>query len=119
MKQNDDGQATVELALLIPVLAIFLLLILQVGVVVRQHMLVANASREAARELSVDSDRSKATARVLELVRDAHVSIVRPSQPGEYLSVTVHESVPSNVPLIGIVFPDVTVSSSISMRVEK
>lgn len=117
--QSENGQATVELALLIPILALFLLLIIQVALVVRQHELVANASRAAARELSVSSDTSRAVEAAHRSNPDAQVHIIRPNEPGSYVTVTVRDVVKSNLPFLSVVFPQVTVSSRCTMRVEK
>ena len=114
-----EGQATVEFALVIPVIAIFLLLIVQVGLVVEKKILVTNSSREAARILSVENNSERAVAKAQEILKDANVSISRPSTQGEYLTVTVSKVVKSNMPILGVIFPDVTVSSKTSMRIEK
>ncbi len=115
---SEKGQATVEIALLIPVLAVFLLLIIQVALVVREHVLVTHASRAAARELSVSSDQSRAIEAARRSNPHADVKVSRP-RVGEYLHVTVSEKVESSLPFIGVVFPEVTVSSRSVMRVEK
>ena len=47
---NDDaGQAAVEVALVLPFLALVLLLVVQTALVVRDQVLVVHAAREAAR----------------------------------------------------------------------
>jgi Flp pilus assembly protein TadG len=46
---RDDGQATVEFALLLPVLVLAAVAIIQVGLVVRDFVSVVHAAREAAR----------------------------------------------------------------------
>ena len=105
-KSCEAGQSTVEFALIIPVIAIFLMLILQVGVVVKQKILVTNSSREAARILSVENDFGK-------------VIISRPANQGEYLTVTIKDVVKSKIPILGVIFPDISVTSKTTMRVEK
>lgn len=119
IEQNEQGQSTVELALLIPMLALFLMLILQVAVVVRQHVLVANAARTAARESSVNKNQSDAISLAHRSAPKSKVSISRPSTPGQYLKVKVTDKVESTLPIIGVVFPDITVSGESIMRVEK
>src|SRR5207247_8954779 len=52
---RDDGQAAVELALVLPLVALLLLVLVQVGLVVRDQVLVVHAAREAAREAAVDA----------------------------------------------------------------
>lgn len=118
-KGKDDGQATVEIALLIPVLAVFLMLIVHVALIVRQHVLVTNASRAAARELTVNKDHSNAVAIAHHSAPGSDVHISRPSRKGDYLTVTVRDDIKSTLPVLGIVFPEVSVSSTTSMRVEK
>ena len=118
-KSCEAGQSTVEFALIIPVIAIFLMLILQVGVVVKQKILVTNSSREAARILSVENDFGKATMKAKETVNDAKVIISRPANQGEYLTVTIKDVVKSKIPILGVIFPDISVTSKTTMRVEK
>lgn len=117
--QDEQGQATVEIAVVIPVLAIFLMLIIQVGVVVRQHMLVAHASREAARALSVDNDKGKAKDLVNKIISEPKIKLDRPNTAGEYLNVEVSNVVKSPLPIVGELIPDITVKSKTTMRVEK
>lgn len=119
LRRNEQGQSTVELALLIPMLALFLMLILQVAMVVRQHVLVANAARTAARELSVNKSQSNAISLAHRSAPNSKVTISRPSTPGQYLTVKVKDKVESTLPIIGVVFPDVTVTGESIMRVEK
>lgn len=118
-KQNEEGQSTVEFAMVIPVIVVFILLIIQVGIVVRQKILVTNSSREAARILSVENNSGRASNKVKEIIKDADVKISRPSKQGEYLTVVVSDVVESNLPILGMLVPDVTVKSKTTMRVEK
>ena len=54
--RTDRGQAVVELALTFPFIVLLLLAIIQLGLVVRDQILVVHASREAARVGAVDPD---------------------------------------------------------------
>ena len=49
----DGGQSTVEFALVLPLVVVVLLLVVQVGLVVRDQVLVVHAAREAVRAASV------------------------------------------------------------------
>ena len=51
--RSDHGQATVELALVLPVLVLFLLALVQTALVARDEVLVQDAARAAVREASV------------------------------------------------------------------
>ena len=50
---ESRGQASVELALVLPLVALLLLGLLQAGIVLRDQLLVGQAAREGAREASV------------------------------------------------------------------
>jgi pilus assembly protein CpaE len=60
--RHNRGQATVELALLLPVLAALMLAVLQVGTVARANVLVGVAANEAARHAAIGDDDATATA---------------------------------------------------------
>lgn len=51
---QDRGQATVEFALIIPLVLVVLMAVLQVGLVAYSHLAVTHLAREAARTLAVD-----------------------------------------------------------------
>ena len=53
--RSDRGQSTVELALVLPVLVLFLLALVQTALVARDEVLVQDAARAAVREASVDA----------------------------------------------------------------
>ena len=57
---RDRGQSSVEVALLLPFLALLLLAVIQVGLVVRDQVLVVHVAREAARAAAVDTADSAA-----------------------------------------------------------
>ena len=121
-RRGQEGQATVELALALPLLVLLALLLLQVGLVVRDQVLVTHAAREAARQAAVDPDK----ARVRDAARqsanfDDHaltVSMDGRGQPGSKVRVTVTYKSPTNVPIIGAMIDDVTLRATATMRVE-
>jgi Flp pilus assembly protein TadG len=51
--RGDGGQAAVEFALVLPLLAALLLVLVQVGLLVRDQVLVIHAAREAVRQVAV------------------------------------------------------------------
>ncbi len=53
---GEGGQTTVELALALPLVAMSILLVVQIGLVVRDEVLVTHAAREAARAAAVSRD---------------------------------------------------------------
>jgi TadE-like protein len=61
---SSDGQATVETALTLPIVLIALLLIVQVGIVVRDAMALTQAAREGARAAAVSASDDDATTAI-------------------------------------------------------
>lgn len=59
-KTHQRGQATLELALLLPVLMLMVLFCVQVGFLVRDQIMVVHAARSAARAAAVANDPSRA-----------------------------------------------------------
>lgn len=121
-RRGDEGQATVELALVLPLVALLLLLLLQAALVLRDQLLVAHAAREAARAASVaEGDRSAAATRGAQRaggLDPAHL-VVRSSTGGGG-SVVVHVEYRSatDVPLVGLLLPDVDLAGDATMRAE-
>ena len=66
---RDHGQATVELALCLPVVCMFLLAVVQVGVVVRNRLAVDYAARVGARAAAVSTSGSAASDAAAAAVR--------------------------------------------------
>jgi Flp pilus assembly protein TadG len=54
MTNAERGQAAVELALVTPLLFVLLLAVVQIGLVIRDDVLVVDAAREGARAAAVD-----------------------------------------------------------------
>jgi Flp pilus assembly protein TadG len=118
-RRRDRGQAAVELALGLPLLCLFLLGVVQVGLVVRDHLVAGLAAREAARAASVAAEPvaagvRAATAAGLDLDR-ASVSI---SESAGRVTATVVDRVTTDVPLVGALIGDVEIRASVTMAVE-
>jgi Flp pilus assembly protein TadG len=64
VRSGDSGQATLEAALVLPVVLIALLLIVQVGVVVRDALALVQAAREGARAVAITARDDDATEAV-------------------------------------------------------
>lgn len=119
---GERGQATVEVALVLPVLVLLCLLVAQVAALATDAVLVHHAAREAARAAAVRPD--------LEAARGAAVGAagLRPDRlelrltggttSGQTLTVTVDYSAPTEVPVVGRLLGDVGLRAAVSMRVE-
>ena len=122
MIRREDGQAAVELALCLPVLAALALVLLQVAFVVRDQVLVTHAAREAVREAAVTGDEAairRAAAAGAHLDPDRlEVTVTGRGRPGSRVTVEIRYASPTDVPLVGGLVGDVVVRSSAAMRVE-
>lgn len=118
--RRDTGQATVELALGLPVVFLCLLLLVQLLVVVRAQLAVAHAAREAARAAAVSADpvgdgTSAARAALSAALGGASVAIAADArQVRATVTLTVH----TDVPLAGALVPDVDVRGEAVMQTE-
>jgi TadE-like protein len=121
-RRGEEGQAAVELALCLPLLAGLALVLLQVALVVRDQVLVTHAAREAAREAAVTSDVAaarRAASAGAHLDPDRmQVVIAGRGRPGSRVSVEVRYASPTEIPLVGPLVGDVHLSATAAMRVE-
>lgn len=120
--RGDDGQASVELALLLPLVALLLLAVLQVGLVAKDVVLVAHAAREAARAAATDPhpDAARLAAEASGALDpdQLSVTVADRGEPGSRLRASVTYRIPTSVPLVGAMIGDLTVTRSVTMRVE-
>jgi len=114
----DGGQATVELALSLPVVALMLCAVLQVAVIARDRVAVHLAAREAARAAAVAADPAAAgrvAADQATSLRPLRVTITR---SGGLVTAEVAYTDGTEVPLIGALLPDVEVTAAVTMALE-
>ncbi len=115
------GQASVELALCLPVVAMLLLLVVQAGLVVADQVAVVQAAREAARRASVDPDPDAARRAALggRLVPGrTTVTVERIAGSPERARATIRHRAATDVPVVGRLLPDVELTASATMAVE-
>ena len=122
VRADGRGQATVELALVLPLVALLLLAVVQVALVARDEILVVHATREAVREAAVSADPA-AARRAAEVGSGLTgprlaVRVTRRDGPGGQVRVVVNYRAPTDVPLVGPLVPDLKLSSEATMRVE-
>ncbi len=120
---RDEGQAAVELALVLPLVAVVLLAVVQVGLIVRDQVLVVHAAREAAREAAVEpapdaSRRAALAGSGLEASR-LSVDVSGRGAAGSRVRVAVRYRTPTRVPLVGAMVGDVDLEAAATMRVER
>lgn len=121
-RRRQQGQATVEVVLALPVVVISLLLVLQVALVGRSQLLVADAAREGARAAAVGASAGEVTATVARTPGlDPHgidVEVSGTDGPGGDVRVTVRYRSPTEVALVGPLVGDPVLHASVTMRRE-
>ncbi len=118
MTRGERGQATVEFALVLPVLVLIVMLIVQVALVVRAQLLVHEAAREAARVASVEPEPTPAGAAATRVVPGADVRVTR-GAVGEPVRAAVTLRYATDVALVGALVPDITLRATAIMRAER
>ena len=113
---RQRGQATVELALALPFVMAALLLVVQVGIVVRAQLLVVHAAREAARAAAVGDD-PPAVVGLARAGTTVELSATG-TAPGSRVTAVVSHRLQTDVPLVGALVPDVLLRGEATMRVE-
>jgi Flp pilus assembly protein TadG len=122
-RHRQAGSAAVELALVLPLALFAALALVQVGLLARDSLAVANSAREGAREAAVSTDDSRVREVALRggNLADgrALVAVERSGGMGDPVSVTVLYRSPLVVPFVEWLFPDeVTLRSTATMRQE-
>ena len=114
----DSGQATVELALLMPLIIVLLLIILNVGLVVRDQLAVWHAASAGARAASLSPDSPDVVQQAVEDevgLRPLHLHIVRDDQ---LITVEVQYLRTIDLWLIKHIVPPLTLTASVTMHVQ-
>jgi Flp pilus assembly protein TadG len=111
--RHERGQATVEFALLLPLICVMLLFVVQVYVVAQRLIVLQHAVREAARACAVQScDAASIVQRYAG--PSAEVSVAT----GTDVSVAASVAVPIIIPILSAVRSNVTIQADATMRVE-
>lgn len=118
--RGDQGQAAVELALVLPLVALLALVLVQVALVVRDQVLVVHVAREAAREAAVDGNPDRAARAAGSLDPDRlDVEVAGRGAAGSRVTVSIRYASPTEVPLVGPMVGDVDLAGAATMRVER
>jgi hypothetical protein len=116
---GERGQASVELALVLPLLALFLLALVQTALVARDAVLVQDAARAAAREAAVDSGIGRVRDAARRTLAGVEVEVLRTGGIGEPVEVRASYHEHTDLPLVGPLFPDITLTARATMRAER
>jgi Flp pilus assembly protein TadG len=113
---DSEGQASVELALALPIVFVVLLAVVHVGLVARDQVLVTHAAHEAARAAAVGADAQGAARSSAGLTSSALT--VTESRAGDWVRIDVAYESDPGVPLIGRLVRRRTLHATAVMRVE-
>ncbi len=113
---GERGSAAVEFALVLPLLMVIVLALLQVGLLVKDQLVVVGAARAGAREAAVSSDDGKAREAAVDSAvtlrsDQIEVDVRRDGGVGSAVVVTVLYRASAVVPFVEWLFP-----SSIELR---
>lgn len=111
--EAERGQASVELALVLPFVALIALALLDLGLVLRDNVLTVHAAREAARALAVGEDPVAAARRRSGLGEALSVTVDAGSG-----TATVELDLSRRLPLLGRLVPGARLRQSATMRRE-
>ncbi|MGZ6545313.1 MAG: TadE/TadG family type IV pilus assembly protein [Actinomycetota bacterium] len=107
--RSNTGSAVVEFALVLPLLLVVALSLVQVGLLVRDRLLIEAAARAGARTAAVEADEGAVREAALAAAPDldpalAGVVIARQGTQGDPVTVSVNYDEVVRVPLIGWLF---------------
>lgn len=123
-RYDEGGQATVELALALPVLVLVLTALIEAGMIGLDQLRLWHAAREAARVAVVDADADEAQAAAARSGLDPISMKIDPAPSGRTsgapLSVRLAYRPGGHVPLVGdLLFGATTLTAEATMRIER
>lgn len=114
----DSGQATVELALVMPMIIGLLLIILTAGLVVRDQLAVWHAASAGARAASISPDSPDVVQQAVESevqLRPIHLRIIR---EGDLITVEAKYPRTIGLWLFKFITPPLILSATVTMHVQ-
>ena len=112
-----------ELALVLPLVVMLLLAVVQLGLLVRDQILVVHGAREAAREAAVDPapDAPRRAALASSTLAGDRLTVNASGRgaAGSRVTVELAYKPSTGVPLLGAAVDDLTLRASATMRVER
>ena len=118
IRHVDRGQSSLELALCLPLLMVFVLGFVQVAIVVRDQLAVQAAARDGARAASTAAAAPTAARRAAENAVSLRPLDVSTNASPRTATVTIRFINHTTVPIVGMLIPDVTVTATASMVLE-
>ncbi|MFN2588406.1 MAG: TadE/TadG family type IV pilus assembly protein [Actinomycetota bacterium] len=121
--RDEDGQATVELALCLPLLALVCAGLVEASLLALDQVRVWHAAREAARAAAVEPDPAAAREAARRAgLDDLEVSVAPAAaerSPGRPATVSVAYPYDARIPVIGAAFERVVLRAEATTRIER
>ena len=123
-RTGERASAAVEFALVLPLVLLMALALVQVGLLVKDQLVVAGAARAGARQAAVSTDDQEVRQTAIDAAATLNpermtVAVERQGASGTPVVVTIHYSVPPRLPLVAWLFPtDIQLSSVVTFRQE-
>ncbi len=121
--EGEWGQSTVELALCLPVVALVLTAVIEIVLLGGDQVRLWHAAREAARVAAVDGDEAHIEDAATRSGPDDISIAVAPRgagrRQGEPVRVSLRHNPGARVPLIGLLFENLTLTADATMRIEQ
>ena len=121
--RDEKGQATLELALGLPLLALLLAGLVEIGLLVADQTRIWHAAREGARVAIVDPDAADAVAAAERSGLKPLKLQISPApqfrRQGDPLTVEVRYTPQARVPLFGILLRRLELDAQATMRIEQ
>lgn len=118
-RTGQSGQASVEFAVLLPVVLVLVAFVVQVGLLVRDRVTLVHDTRVAARAVVVEPTTTAARAALdgAGSAANRSISLTGSTAPGALVTVTV-TAPPTRLPLFGRVLGDAQLSEQLTVMVE-
>jgi Flp pilus assembly protein TadG len=124
LRAGSRGSATLEFALVLPLVLLMALAVLQVGILLKDQLVVVESARAGAREAAVtrDDQAARGAANMAASSLDPgrmEVRVERQGGAGSPVSVGVTYHAPIAIPIVAWLFPTtVDLSATATMRQE-
>lgn len=114
-KGTESGQATVELAIILPFIVLIAAGLIQCGLIVVNQLAVWNAARNAARAAAISPDPQIDAQRAANSAVDLRPLQVIITTTDDVVSARVVYIDHTNLPLIGVLFPQISLEATVAM----
>lgn len=114
-RYRDNGQATVELAVVLPFIVLLVAALIQCGLIVADQLAVWNAARNAARAASVSPDPQPSAEQAASDAVTLQPLQVTLTTFDDVISAHVVYINRTDLPFIGLLFPSITLEATVTM----